>query len=119
MNVVSFAQLPAVVQQQAPAAAVGGSMGLRPEAVLLRPNGQGAMAGRVELVEALGAETLVYVSTAEGATLVARQSERTALVAGSPVALDVATEQAHWFDTSGRVVRHTAAPTAATSATVA
>jgi multiple sugar transport system ATP-binding protein len=118
MNVVSFAQLPAVVQQQAPTAAVGGSMGLRPEAVLLRPNGQGAMAGRVELVEALGAETLVYVSTTEGATLVARQSERTALVAGSPVALDVVIEQAHWFDASGRVVRHTAA-TASASASIA
>jgi multiple sugar transport system ATP-binding protein len=117
MNVVPFAQLPAVVQQQAPAAAVGGSMGLRPEAVLLRPHGQGAMQGRVELVEALGAETLVYVSTTEGATLVARQSERTALVAGGTTALDVVTEQAHWFDTSGRVVRHTAAT--ASSATVA
>ena len=106
MNVVPLAQLPAVVQQQAPAGAMGGAMGLRPENVQLRADGQGAIAGRVDLVEALGAETLVYVSTPEGATLVARLSERTALVAGKPVTLDVATEHAHWFDPSGRVVRH-------------
>jgi multiple sugar transport system ATP-binding protein len=105
MNVVSLAQLPAVVRQQAPAGAAGGSMGLRPENVLLRSGGQGAITGQVDLVEALGAETLVYVSTPEGATLVARLSERTALVAGNPVTLDVATEHAHWFDPSGRVVR--------------
>ena len=104
MNVVPLEKLPPAVQQMAPAGAVGGAIGLRPENVLLRPNGQGAMAGRVDLVEALGAETLVYVSTPEGATLVARLNERTPLVVGSPVTLDVATEHAHWFDHSGRVV---------------
>ncbi|MEY3610372.1 MAG: hypothetical protein RJB14_94 [Pseudomonadota bacterium] len=107
MNLVPLAQLTAVVQQQAPAGAMGGAMGLRPENVQLRADGQGAIAGRVDLVEALGAETLVYVSTPEGATLVARLSERTALVAGQPVTLDVATEHAHWFDPSGRVVHQT------------
>jgi multiple sugar transport system ATP-binding protein len=109
MNVVPLAQLPAAVQQLAPAGAAGGSMGLRPENVVLHPTGQGAIRGQVDLVEALGAETLVYVSTTEGAQLVARLSERTPLVAGNPVTLDVATEHAHWFDASGRVVRHEAA----------
>ena len=107
MNVVPLDQLPPVVQHLAPAGAAGGSMGLRPENVLLRQGGQGAMAGQVDLVEALGAETLVYVSTPEGATLVARLSERTALVAGQSVTLDVATEHAHWFDAAGRVVHRT------------
>jgi multiple sugar transport system ATP-binding protein len=106
MNVVALKQLPPAVQAMAPAGATGGSMGLRPENVLLSPNAQGAIHARVDLVEALGAETLVYVSTAEGAQLVARLSERTALVAGDPVTLDVATEHAHWFDRSGRVVLH-------------
>ena len=41
-----------------------------------------------------------------------RQSERTALQAGDAVALDIATEHAHWFDSAGRVVA-AAAPTAA------
>ncbi len=35
---------------QAPAAAAGGSMGLRPEAVTVVPKGQGAITGQVELV---------------------------------------------------------------------
>eukprot|EP01030_Chromulinospumella_sphaerica_P008186 gene8186-8011_t len=105
MNVVPLEKLPPVVQQLAPAGAAGGAIGLRPENVLLRPGGQGPIAGRVDLVEALGAETLVYVSTPAGATLVARLSERTPLVAGNTVTLDVATEHAHWFNPSGRVVR--------------
>ena len=109
MNVVPLAQLPAAVQQLAPAGTAGGSMGLRPENVVLHPSGQGAIRGQVDLVEALGAETLVYVSTAEGAQLVARLSERTPLVAGNPVTLDVATDHAHWFDATGHVVRRKAA----------
>jgi multiple sugar transport system ATP-binding protein len=113
MNVVPLAQLPPVVQHMAPALAAGGAMGLRPENVLLRQGGQGAMTGRVDLVEALGAETLVYVSTSEGATLVARLSERTPLVAGQSVTLDVATEYAHWFDANGRVVHRTLSTSAA------
>ena len=113
MNVVPLEKLPPVVQQLAPAGAAGGAIGLRPENVLLRPGGQGPIAGRVDLVEALGAETLVYVSTPAGATLVARLSERTPLVAGNTVTLDVATEHAHWFNPSGRVVRHADSVTAA------
>lgn len=84
-------------------------MGLRPEAVTVVPKGQGAITGQVELVEALGAETLLYVRTAEGAQLVARLSERTLLLPGDAVSLNVATEQAHWFDPAGRVVGHYAA----------
>ena len=113
MNVVPLEKLPAVVQQQAPVGAVGGAIGLRPENVLLRQGGQGAIAGQVDLVEALGAETLVYASTPEGATLVARLSERTTLTAGSRVTLDMTTEHAHWFDPSGRVVRPANSATAA------
>ena len=115
MNMVPLKQLPAAVQQRAPAGATGGAMGLRPENVVLHPTGQGAIQGRVDLVEALGAETLVYVSTSEGATLVARLSERTALVAGQRVTLDVATEQAHWFDAAGRVVQRMRDTSAATA----
>jgi multiple sugar transport system ATP-binding protein len=105
MNVVPLRQLPPLVQQLAPAGALGGCMGLRPENVRLNADGHGAIQGQVDLVEALGAETLVYVSTAEAATLVARLNERTALVAGQSVTLDLLAEQAHWFDPSGRVVR--------------
>ena len=104
MNVATLAQLPAVVQQQAPAGAAGGSIGLRPESVTLQPTGQGLVDGRVELVEALGAETLIYVSTPGGAQLVARQNTRSPLHAGDTVGVSIELGQAHWFDPEGRVV---------------
>ena len=104
MNVLPLQQLPAVVAQQAPASAVGGAIGLRPENVSVRSGGSTPVAGQVDLVEALGAETLIYVSTADGAQFVARQNARTGLHAGDAVSLDIDASQAHWFDTAGRVV---------------
>ena len=55
-------------------------------------------------IEALGAETLIYVSTPGGAQLVARQNTRSPLHAGDRVGVSIALEQAHWFDPQGRVV---------------
>ncbi|MGB4060710.1 MAG: ABC transporter ATP-binding protein [Burkholderiaceae bacterium] len=107
MNVLPLQQVSAVVQQQAPAAAVGGAIGLRPENVAVRNVGATAVPGTVDLVEALGAETLIYVSTPSGAQFVARQNERTGLHAGQSVSLDIDTSHAHWFDPAGRVVTHT------------
>ena len=109
MNVVPLQQVPAVVAQQAPAGAVGGAIGLRPENVTVRHSGSTAVPGQVDLVEALGAETLIYVSTPNGAQFVARQNDRTALHAGDAVSLDIDASQAHWFDTAGRVVAARAA----------
>ena len=109
MNVVPLAQVPTLVAQQAPADAVGGAIGLRPECVSVRSNGSTAVAGQVDLFEALGAETLIYVSTPNGAQFVARQNERTGLHAGDAVSLDIDASQAHWFDTAGRVVTTPAA----------
>ena len=104
MNVLPLQQVPALVAQQAPAGAVGGAIGLRPENVAVRATGATPVSGQVDLVEALGAETLIYVSTPSGAQFVARQNERTGLHAGEAVSLDIDASQAHWFDTAGRVV---------------
>ncbi len=104
MNVVVAANWPPQMAALSPAGAAGGAVGLRPEDIVVRQDGQGLVKGQVELIEALGAETLIYVSTGEGAHLVARQSERTRLVVGDPVTLDLVTGHAHWFDASGAVV---------------
>ena len=109
MNVSPLAQMPAVVRDRAPAGAVGGSLGLRPESVTLHRAGEGAMNARVDLVEALGAETLIYVSTPEGSTLVARQATRTTLHMGDTVGVSIDLAQAHWFDPQGRVVANASA----------
>ncbi len=104
MNVVPLPQLPSPVQQQAPAGAEGGAIGLRPENITVRNTGATPVPGQVDLVEALGAETLIYVSTPSGAQFVARQNDRTGLRAGDAVCLDIDASQAHWFDPNGRVV---------------
>ena len=104
MNVTSLQNLPAVVADRAPAEAKVGSLGLRPEDVSVQAGLREGLQGRVELIEALGAETLIYVHTAEGAQLVSRQNARTALQVGDQVSLSLNLTQAHWFDTQGRVV---------------
>ena len=104
MNVVPLQQLPAPVQQQAPAGAAGGAIGLRPENIAVRSTGTTPVSGQVDLIEALGAETLIYVSTPGGAQFVSRQNDRTGLRAGDAVSLDIDASQAHWFDPAGHVV---------------
>jgi multiple sugar transport system ATP-binding protein len=108
MNVVPVDKLPQPVQQQAPAGAVG-AIGLRPENIAVRTAGATPVGGQVDLIEALGAETLIYVSTPGGAQFVSRQNERTSLRAGDAVSLDIDTTHAHWFDTAGRVAAGNAA----------
>ena len=109
MNVVPLPQLPPPMQQQAPEGAMGGAIGLRPENITVRNTGATPVPGQVDLVEALGAETLIYVSTPGGAQFVARQNDRTGLRAGDAVSLDIDASQAHWFDPQGRVVARQAA----------
>src|SRR5258706_2503072 len=81
-----------------------GFLGVRPESLTLTAPGRGTIQGRVELVEALGAETLVYVSTGSGTQLVARQNARSAPHVGDAVGLDIDGAAVHLFDAKGRVV---------------
>ena len=83
---------------------VGGSVGLRPEYVLLVAPTVGDFKAKVELVEALGAETLVYVTTEWGDQIVSRHTERTTLAAGDNVGVKIDMNTAHFFDAKGRVV---------------
>ena len=103
MNVVSRDELPASSGGVAGAAFVG----IRPEDLRLAPAGQGQIAAQVELVEALGAETLVYLHTPRGAQIVLRQNARTSLVAGDSVGVDVETSHLHWFDQGGKLIAAT------------
>jgi len=103
MNVVAAAALPELEKALGAPVPAGGSVGIRPETISVQPAGQGLVQGRVELVEALGAETLIYVSTERGTQLVVRQNERTALRPGDKVGLDIDSATAHMFDAQGRV----------------
>ena len=106
MNVLAADKLPGLPGLPVPA---GGFVGLRPEHLHLQAAGQGALQGQVELVEALGAETLVYVALPGGAQLVARQSQRARLQIGQAVGLSLDADAAHLFDAAGRVTRAGAA----------
>jgi multiple sugar transport system ATP-binding protein len=59
--------------------------------------------GKVDLVEALGAETLVYINNPEGAQIVARQNTRTLVKVGDEVGVAIDTASAHLFDAKGRI----------------
>jgi multiple sugar transport system ATP-binding protein len=103
MNVIEGRHLPTV-----PEVPAGGFVGLRPEDVTVQLAAQataGGLPGTVELVESLGAETLIYVATDSGAQLVARQATRTALHNGDRVGIFVEAANAHRFDAQGRAAR--------------
>ena len=83
---------------------VDGFVGLRPEYVELVAKADGEFQATVDLVEALGAETLVYVTTEWGEQIVSRHTERSSLVAGEKVGVKIDLSTAHFFDAKGRVV---------------
>ena len=103
MNVVEGRHLPQVAGVPA-----GGFVGLRPEDVTLQAAaqaGSGGLPGTVELVESLGAETLIYVTVDSGAQLVSRQPVRSNLHNGDRVGVFVEAANAHRFDAQGRAAR--------------
>ncbi len=100
MNVVDRAEMPSSATSLSSAAFVG----IRPEDLRLTAQGQGQIAAEVELIEALGAETLVYLHTPRGAQIVLRQNSRTTLAPGDNVGVDVEVGHLHWFDADGRLI---------------
>ena len=105
MNIVAASDAAELLQATGLTLPPGGAIGLRPEHLHLRPPGQGQMQARVELIEALGAETLVYVSTAAGVQLVVRQNTRSPLQVHAATGLDIDAQAAHLFDAQGRISR--------------
>jgi multiple sugar transport system ATP-binding protein len=106
MNVIAAESVPqfeTVLGLKVPA---GGFVGMRPESVTLTSSGGGQLQARVELVESLGAETLIHVATDRGAQFVSRQNSRSDLNAGDDVGIAFDAAAAHLFDAQGRVSRN-------------
>ena len=82
-----------------------GFLGVRPEGLRVHPKQAVAagVPGRVELIEALGADTLIHVDVG-GVPLIARQNERTPLHAGDDVAVELDPSVLHLFNREGRAV---------------
>ncbi len=104
MNVVAAAALPALTRIAGPRLPADGSVGVRPEYVKVVGNGNG-IPGTVELVEALGSDTLIHVKVASDVHLIARQSERTGLKLGDAVGVEIDQSALLYFDQQGRALR--------------
>ncbi len=105
MNIISAPHAAELVQATGLAVPAGGAMGLRPEHLQLCAPGGPQLQARVELIEALGAETLVYLSTAAGVPLVVRQNTRSPLRVHESAGIAIDADAAHLFDSQGRISR--------------
>jgi multiple sugar transport system ATP-binding protein len=103
MNMVPAATLPAFSALTGGRLPGDGFLGVRPEGVRVRAGAGGAVTGRIELIEALGADTLIYVDVG-GTSLVARQNQRTTLRPGDTVSVELDGGVLHLFNREGRVL---------------
>ncbi|RSZ44288.1 MULTISPECIES: sn-glycerol-3-phosphate ABC transporter ATP-binding protein UgpC [unclassified Variovorax] len=106
MNMVAANAIPSFSAATGGRLPSDGFLGVRPEGLRVHPK-QGApvsdVLGRVELIEALGADTLIHVEVA-GVPLIARQNDRTPLQAGDDVAVELDPSVLHLFNREGRSV---------------
>ena len=110
MNVIEVDALPDLCAAVGAGAATANytAIGVRPENVAVRSAGSGTLNGRVELIESLGADTLIYTAVEshgrKPVQLVARQNTRSALRPGDAIGLDIAPASFHLFDRDGRTL---------------
>ena len=81
-------------------------VGVRPEHFTLVAAGEGQLSGRVEMVEALGNETLIHVEL-EGSNgmVIVRQYEQTSVRPEDKVGINYDASQLHCFDAQGQAIR--------------
>lgn len=108
MNMIDTAALPELVKLVGAPVGLDGYIGIRPEHVLVKSAGAGRLDARVEIVESLGADALIYFTAAgrpggdtEGVSIVAREHVRTALQPNDAVSLDFAPNAFHLFNREG------------------
>lgn len=98
MNVVPASGL----QQLSVITGTDGFLGVRPEHVLLESDRRPGLPATVDMVESLGAETLVYSRLENGVQIVARRNERVTLRPGDRTRLSFDENFLHHFDQSGK-----------------
>jgi multiple sugar transport system ATP-binding protein len=107
MNVLPISGLPIFGSLLAPQDRLtlpdGGFIGIRPEYVELGSTAVDSYPATVDMVEALGAETLIYSTMENGLQVVARRNERTVLHAGDRIRLLLNPQHMHIFDRAGKV----------------
>ncbi|MDF3822435.1 TOBE domain-containing protein, partial [Leptospira sp. 96542] len=107
MNLIPANAVPVFSEATQGRLPLDGCLGVRPEGLRVQAATDAAapssVPGRVELIEALGADTLVHVDLG-GLSVVARQSERVALAAGDAVRVTLDPAVLHCFDREGRAL---------------
>ena len=101
MNVVPTNGLPQLAAQGTHVLASDGFIGIRPEFVQLGSTLPESIPATVEMVESLGAETLVYARLENGLQIVSRGNERIAMHAGERTRLSFDENHLHYFDKAG------------------
>ena len=105
MNMVAASAIPSFSAQTNGRLPDDGFLGVRPEGLHVHPGGDIGIGvrGRVDLIEALGADTLIHVDV-DGTPLIARQNERTPLRVGDDVSVELNPAVLHLFSREGRTV---------------
>jgi len=82
------------------------TIGVRPEHLMPCKPSEANLVGSVEVVEALGADTLVHISVA-GRTVIARLPDGASAEIGEPIALAAARDRVYLFDaaTGARIAK--------------
>jgi multiple sugar transport system ATP-binding protein len=81
-------------------------VGVRPEHFSIVDAGQGAISGQVELIEALGNETLIHVCLeGSGEKLIVRQYEQPSIKVRDSVSINYDASHLHQFDAKGEAIR--------------
>ncbi|MBM2576299.1 ABC transporter ATP-binding protein [Jannaschia sp. Os4] len=96
--------LPAGAAPDLPAPAGATTLGVRPEHLRLVARGDGPLAGEVDLVEYLGADTFVIVDCGAAGRITARVPGEVDLAPGAAVSLDAPRSALHAFDAAGLAV---------------
>lgn len=100
LHVAGMAPLPVPPGKEAAA-----ELGVRPEHLAVADGATADIAGEVELIERLGAETYAHVRISElPSDLTIRLPGETGFRPGSQIALQVDWTRAKWFDPSGKVL---------------
>jgi multiple sugar transport system ATP-binding protein len=102
MNLLPLAGLPRIIATGIPLPQ-DGYVGIRPEFVELCDPASDGYPAQVDMVESLGAETLIYSTIENGLQIVARRNERTRLQAGDRINLRLDRSHMHIFDQAGQV----------------
>ena len=103
MNMVAATAVPTFSALTGGRLPADGFLGVRPEGLRVHANSRSGLPGRVDLIESLGADTLIHVDVG-GIALVARQNDRTQLQAGDPVSVEIDPSVLHLFTREGQAV---------------